>query len=225
MPRPDKTALKTIKVSDKGLPTGFPAIMYAREKRIEATRNALIYRDWLKAEDKAAEIELLAERWGLRANTICRHVDELQKGDRPIIAHMLAEITILRQVKGEEVLRDGMQHRSELDAQIERYEELRAGGKEFLIVEQTDDSGGKEGLTVKKKKLPIDTILAGLYADRLKSQEMEAKALANYIPRPVQEHSGHIDLQILPPDTVFKEEFDRMEKLQRVETDAEVVEQ
>lgn len=224
MPRPDKTALKTIKISEKGLPDSLHAIINARTNRQVATRSALIYRDWLKADDKAVEVELLAERWGMKASTICRHLDELQKGDRPIISHMLAEITVLREIKGEEVLRDGMQHRSELDNQIERYEELRARGEMFLVVEETDDESAKLGLTVKKKKLPIDTILAGLYADRLRSQEMEAKALANYIPKPVQEHSGHIDLQILPPDTIFKEEFDRMEKLQKVEEDAVVIE-
>jgi hypothetical protein len=224
MTRPDQIALRTIKTSEKGLPDGFLPILRTRESRQVATRSALIYRDWLKAEDKGAEIELLAEKWGLKVSTICRHLDELKRGDRPIIAHMLAEITVLRQIKGEEVLRDGIQHRSELDNQIERYEKLRDSGEQFLIVEQTDDEGGKEGLTVKSKKLPVDTVLAGLYADRLKSQEMEAKALANYVPRPVQEHSGHIDLQILPPDTVFKEEFDRMEKLQKIEEDAEVVE-
>lgn len=224
MSRPDKTALKTIKVSEKGLPDEFPAVLWAREKRIDATRNGLIYRDWLKAEDKTAEIALLSERWGINQGSICRLIDDVIKGDRRIISHMLAEITVLRQTKGEEVLRDGLQHRSELDAQIDRYEKLRDSGEQFLIVEQTDDESAKFGLSVKTKKLPIDTILSGLYADRLKSQEMEGKALANYIPRPVQEHTGHIDLQILPPDTIFKEEFDRMEKMQRVETDAVVVE-
>lgn len=222
--RQDKTALNTIKISEKGLPKSWPAIVNARTDRQVATRNALIYRDWLKAEDKPAEIELLAEKWGMKTSTICKHLDELKEGSRFIIFHMLAEITVLRQIKAEETLRDGMAHRSELDNQIEHYEKLRAGDQEFVTVERIDDENAKIGLTVKTKKIPIDAVLRDLYADRLKSQETEAKALANYIPKPIQEHSGHIDVQILPPDTIFKEEFDRMEKLQRIDADAEVVE-
>lgn len=224
MPRPDKVALQTVRISEKGLPKDYPAVMYARTDRRTNTRNSIIWRDWLRAEDKTAEIALLSERWGINQGSICRLLDDMKNGDRPIIDHMLAEITVLRQSKTEETLRDGMEHRSELDAQIARYEKLREAGEDFLVVEQTDDEGGKTGLTVKKKKLPIDTILAGLYTDRLKSQEIEARVLSQYVPRPVQEHSGHIDLQVLPPDTIFKEEFDRMEKMQRVEEDAVVVE-
>ena len=217
-------ALQTVKISKKGLPKEYPALRYARGCRQRYLRNSIIFRDWLKAKDKNAELRVLSQRWGLSIGRLCSIIEKV-KTTGAIIPAMALEVTVLRQVKTEETLRDGQAHRSELDGQIEYYEGLRDAGETFLTVEITEDSGGKNGDLTKEKKLSINKTLVDLYAERLRSHETEGRALAQYTSRPVQEHVGKIDLQILPPDTVFKEEFDRMEKMQRVEVGAEVVEE
>lgn len=203
-------ALSMVPVDDTGLPREWLPLKQARERRQRALRDSRIYRDYLAADDPNAMVPVLAERWGLEAGHITNIVEKI--GRNGVIPAMAAEVEVLRQTKRRQILEDGEEYRSEIQAQIVELEGLRESGTTWVEVEQTDESG--ERSSTKTKRQTINTVLKALKNELAKSHEIEAEAMDRYIPKQTQTVNLNINRQA---SDEFVEQFARMGKFVKIE--------
>ena len=214
-------ALQAIPYDGPKLPETWKWLKEAQDKRRRRVRDSRILRDWLAAEDKEAEIRLQAERWGLTEGRI-RGIVEKMNHSGAVVAHMVADVEVLRQVKRDETIRDARQYRDELSGQIAFWEEKRQAGEKWADIEMSDAEGGKYSGTT-TKKVPILGHIKALKMELAKSHQLEADALSQYIPKPAQEvlHKGvmvHVEAT-----KEFKEQFSRFMEMndEKVVVDAD----
>jgi hypothetical protein len=204
-------ALQTVRISDEGLPREWLPLKIAREMRQRGLRDGRIYRDYLAADNPDSEVVVLAERWGLEAGHI-RNI--IEKQDRNgVVPAMAAEIEVLRQTKRRQILEDGEEYRTEIQAQITQFEALREDGTDWLDVEQSDETGGKNGDVTKTKRQTINTVIKSLKNELAKSHEIEAAAIERYIPKQVQTLNVNINKKA---SDEFMEQFDRIGRFNEV---------
>lgn len=210
-------ALDTIHVPNKGLPKVEPQRSWAIEDRQRSIRNSRIYRDWLDAQDKEGEVLALAAKWGLTEGRINAIIERFQSGERSVVPFMAAELTVLKQVKREEVLNDGQAYRMEIDRQIIAYEQARENGCKWVEVEVMDEAS--EHPTTKTKKVSIDKVIRELYAELGKSHTTEADAIRAYIPQETQSLNVNLSANA---SKEFVEQFDKLRNLPKTKVvDAE----
>lgn len=203
-------ALKTIKPSDRGLPKTWPALQYARKRRQYQERDGRILLAYLKADDKDAEINRLADIWNLQPGHIFNIVKKAKADPSRVAPEFLTKIEAYRLLKREQIMTDAEEFRCELAAQIHALEEARADGEKWAEIEFEDKTGDREG--TKTKKMPINDALKHLKAEMVKSHEQEGQAIKPFTEesdRPSQHL--HVHLQA---DKDFRYEFDRMRSME-----------
>lgn len=224
MPTTDaQKALATIKVPQRGLAKYVePVLTYQIQARRVRMRNAIIYSEWLKAEDKETAVDLLQERWGFgQRGAVLRIIEDAKAG---VIPAMAANVQVLRRAKIEEVLRDYESWRAEIDHQLRKLRSLRRGGETFTEVEVIEDTAGKLGATTKTKKVRVDAEIRRLEAEIAKSHTPEAASLADYGVREHERTDSTADIAARA-NAVFASEFMRQAHTDKeIPVDAEVVE-
>lgn len=215
-----RKALETIKVSTKGLPPNTRENYLLRKQllrtRRRKTRDALIYKNWLKADDKQAAVAELGERWSLPPGKIGTII-ATQRDFGVEVATYAAEIEAIRQVKTDQVLEDADESWNYLNSYIQHLFDLKAGGETFIPVEETITDGrtDKEGCDLppetKTKNIPLDEAIKRAYQMKAQLAKMDSETVANYIGRP----SSGVNIKdsnvlIIEADNEFKKHFEKV---------------
>lgn len=226
-------ALESVKVSTKGLPPFSVENSKFRRRTIRNrrrnTRNALIYRDWLKAEDKSQAVKSLSERWGLGFKRIAKIIADEREFGVSVATHA-AEVEAIRQVKTDQTLQDADEYWEYMQDYIAHLVGLKAGGHTSVWVEETTTTGkvSKEGADlpeVKTKEIPIDDAIKKAYQLKAQAAKMDSETLTNYIGRPAGINIKDSNVLIVEADEEFKKHFQKVtgKNEEIIDADATVV--
>lgn len=207
-----RKALQHLPDDCKKLPSTWKFLKNAREQNQRVERNWLIYREWLKADEKEEEIASLSERWGLEKGRIVGIIAK-QRQDCNIPARYMAEAVAIRDRKVIATCKDFTEYRDELEAQIDHLESLREDGVgtvEVEVVEENRTSSKDSYTGTKTKMLTVNSRMLELKRLVAKSHEDEGQALTNYIPKPPQQVEVKGALLHIQADEEFKEVFNNL---------------
>ena len=211
-------------VKERSVPKGTKYVRAAREAQKRQDRNWFIYKNWLKSDDKPLEVKSLAGRWGLSEVRIQSIIDA-QAVEVPVIYR--AEASAIRERKTIHTLADYDEFRVELTAQIEDLERRREKGEktvEIEVIEEAGFTGKGPSKSTKTKKVMINPEIRRLKQMMAESHDKEGQALANYIPKPVQQVEVSAHVLHIHANEEFKEMFDNHESQSKV-IDAEIIEE
>ena len=222
--RPDEQALQHIKVSTKHLPPNNQENYYKRanmlRKRRYRTRDAMIYRAWLLAEDKTAEVKSLAERWGINEKRILKIVCD-QRDLGSTVAAFKAEVEAIRMVKAGQAVTDADEYWQHLHDYIRHLVDLKEGGQKSVMVEETIQDGDKT--FNKTVNVPIDEAISRAYEMRAKAAKMTSESLANYLGRPQQDvNIKDSNIIVMEADAEFRRQFSKIVCNKQVDAEYEV---
>ena len=219
--RPDAQALNHIKVSTKHLPPNNRENHFKRQnmirKRKYRTRDAMIYRAWLLAEDKTVEVKSLA---GINEKRILKIVcDQRDLGNT--VAAFRAEVEAIRMVKAGQAVTDADEYWQHLHEYIQHLVDLREGGTTSVWVEETVQEGDKE--YTKTQNVPIVEAISRAYEMRLKATKMTSESLSNYLGRPQQDiNIKDSNILVMEADADFRRHFAKIVGDKQVEAEYEV---
>lgn len=222
--RKDEQALNHVKVSTKHLPPNNQENYLKRQnmlrKRRYRTRDAMIYRAWLLAEDKNAELKSLAERWGINEKRILKIVcDQRDLGNT--VAAFKAEVEAIRMVKAGQVVTDSDEYWQHLHEHIQYLIDLREGGETSVWVEETVQEGDKS--FTKTQNIPITEAISRAYELRTKAMKMTSESLANYLGRPQQDiNIKDSNILVMEADADFRRQFAKIVGNKQVEAEYQV---
>jgi hypothetical protein len=221
-------ALRSVRVDESGLPAHQPMRNWSLQRRRAQKRAFMMAYEYAQAENKDDALKKIAERWGYKKpGAALNMILRTYVGDFELEGSDRTKLEALRYCKREEVMRDSMARRAEIDNQIaEIRKRIRAGDK-WIDVEEISEKGGK-GSKTKIKRVGLKGHLRDLLAEREKSHVTEADALDLYISKPTQ----HVEVDDrktlrLEANKEFAEMFNRMEDQEKKEVpvDAEVVDE
>ena len=221
--RQDMQALNHIEVSTKNLPPNNRENYLRRQnairKRRYRTRDAMIYRAWLLAEDKTAEIKSLSERWAINERQILKIVCD-QRDLGSTIAAFKAEVEAIRMVKAGQVVTDSDEYWQHLHNYIQHLTDLKEGGQKSVMVEETVQEGDKT--STKTVNTPIDEAISRAYEMRAKAMKMTSESLTNYLGRPQQDVSiKDSNILIMEADADFRRQFSKIVGNKQVDAEYE----
>lgn len=186
----DKRIAERYKDNNKGYLGGLDA--WRRNQR-----NAMIYLDYTKADDKPVEAEKLREYWGfIRLSTIDRIVATVRMEGLP--AEYLSEDYAIRDRRRFLILKDADGLRNILNNFILALQKLDSD--EWLEVEMTEELGGKSdrsrpGLKTGKarvRKVKVRDLTIQLFEKLMKMHQGESVALDPYVTPVPRRHDINI---------------------------------
>ena len=209
-----RKALRSLKrkVSYKNLPATKLARLREVTRRRTLVRNALMYKEWLDADNKELVIKKLVECWGYKRHSAVRKIIEDQRKKGVAVARYASNIEAIRQVRAAQVAADNDVAQSELDNYLESLYALRESGEHFAIQEITEREGDKESTTT--ITIPIQQAINQALTLKNRFYESEAKAMANFEGVPANQRflKGTAKLTI-EADAEFMSEFARLQGL------------
>jgi len=213
-------ALQTVKVDLKGLPAKTRENYLFRKglltKRRRNTRNALIYRSYLQADDKTQAVADLCERWSLSEKRIHGIITKQRDFGVEALAFK-AEIEAIRQVRTGQVIADADEYWEYLQGYLYHLFDLKAGGETHVWVEETvtsertDKNGDPIPDETKKKSIPVDEAIKRAYQLKAQASKMDADTLSQYIGKPNNTiNVGDNSLVVIEANEEFKKQFDKL---------------
>lgn len=157
-------------------------------------RNAMIYLDYTKAEDKPAEAEKLRDYWGFqRLSTIDRIVAQIRMEGLP--AEYLSEDYAIRDRRRFLILKDADGLRNTLNSFILALQKLDS--QEWLEVEMTEESSSRDSKTSKDsktrvRKVKVRDLTVQLFEKLMKMHQGESIALDPYVTPVPRRHDVNI---------------------------------
>jgi len=218
--------LNRMPIKHTGLPDNPVHRKWAVETRQMATRNALIYKAWLKADDKEGAIRDWAKtkKFGLCRQGDIRRILREQRESGAAVALYAAEIESIRQIRSAQVLNAGDTAQAELDELYRHYCDLRDSGHEWVATKIVTKSGDKTEESV--ETIPIHEAITRVLEMKLRRYKQESEALEVYSGiRATKPYEGAGRARItIDADAAFLSEWNRLAamKNQPIETEVEV---
>lgn len=189
----------------------WPALENAEDAYRRSMRGDRMLRDWLKAGDQDAELDRLADIWGITRGRVQTEIDKRLADPSIVNVEMAAQIDVYRQQRKREIVANGDRLRLELEAQITSLEKKRADGTKWVEIEQIGDKDIEGGW--KTKRRAINTLLRDLKAELLTALESEGETMAQYVPKPAIEHKHSGAVLHIEATEEFKRELERVSEL------------
>ena len=175
-------------------------------------RNAMIYLDYTKAEDKAGEAERLRDYWGfLRVSTIDRIVAQVRVEGLPV--EYLSEDHAIRDRRRLLILKDADRLRNTLNDFILALQKLDSD--EWLEMEMTEESSSKHSKT-KIRKVKVRDLTIQLFEKLMKMHQGESVALDPYVTPVPRRHDVNIKSIVEGKSDSQVEEFHEKLKKRRL---------
>lgn len=216
--------LDRMPIKHTGLPDNPIHRKWAIESKQMATRDALIFKYWLKADDKEKAIEEIAEKFGLRSPGRIRSIVKKQRETGAAVAVYAAEIESIKQIRSAQVLNAGDQAQAELDELYQHYCDLRDKGHEWLAIKIVTKSGKDSGESV--ETIPMNEAITRVLEMKLRRYKQESEALEPYSGiRATKPYEGAGRARItIEADAEFIREWNRIGDMKGkpIETDVEV---
>ncbi len=174
-------------------------------------RDAMIYLDYTKAEDKSQEAERLRDYWGFkRVSTIEKKVAQVRMQGLP--AEYLSEDHVIRDRRRLLILKDADRLRNTLNDFILALQKLDPD--EWLEMEQTAESSGK-GQKTKIRKIKARDLTIQLFEKLMKMHQGESVALDPYVTPVPRRHEVNIKSGVEGKSDSQVEEFHKKLKNRR----------
>ena len=216
--------LDRMPIKHTGLPTNPVHRKWAVTSRQMATRDALIFKCWLKADDKEKAIGEIAEKFGFRSPGRIRSIIKKQRETGAAVAVYAAEIEAIRQIRSAQVLNAGDQAQAELDGLYRQYCDLRDSGHEWIVTKIVTKSGDKSEESV--ETIPIHEAITRVLEMKLRRYKQESEALEVYSGiRATKPYEGAGRARVtIEADAAFISEWNRIAdmKSKPIETEIEV---
>lgn len=214
--------LDRMPIKHGGLPDNPVHRKWAIETRQTATRDALIFKQWLKADDKEKAIEEIAEKFGLRYPGRIRSIIKKQRQTGAAVAMYAAEIEAIRQIRSAQVLNAGDTAQAELDELYRYYCDLRDNKHEWVATKIVTKTGDKTEESV--ETIPIHEAITRVLEMKLRRYKQESEALEVYSGiRATKPYEGAGRARIvIEADTEFLREWNRIANMKSKPTEIEV---
>lgn len=215
--------LTRMPIKRTGLPDNPVHRKWAVTSRQMATRDALIFKQWLKADDKEKAIEEIAQRFGFRSPGRVRSIIKKQRETGAAVAVYAAEIEAIRQIRSAQVLNAGDQAQAELDELYRHYCDLRDNGHEWIVTKIVTKSGDKTEESV--ETIPIHEAITRVLEMKLRRYKQESEALEVYSGiRATKPYEGAGRARItIEADAAFLNEWNRMRAMANKSIETEIV--
>jgi len=216
--------LDRMPIKRTGLPDNLVHRKWAITGRQMATRDALIFKRWLKADDKEKAIEEIAEQFGFRSPGRIRSIIKKQRQTGAAVAVYAAEIEAIRQIRSAQVLNAGDTAQAELDELYRHYCDLRDNKHEWVATKIVTKSGDKTEESV--ETIPIHEAITRVLEMKLRRYKQESEALEVYSGiRATKPYEGAGKARvIIEADAAFLSEWNRIAQMKSrpIETNIEV---
>jgi len=151
-------------------------------------RNAEIYLDYTKAEDKPGEAERLRDYWGFKyLSKIDRIVAQVRMEGLPV--EYLSEDYAIRDRRRVLILKDADRLRDTLNSFIMALQKIDPD--EWLEMEMTEETGGKDSKT-KVRKIKVRDLTVQLFEKLMKMHQGESVALDPYVTPVPRRHDVNL---------------------------------
>lgn len=191
----DETMFKRIpvpKVVNKRIATRHEGDHVAHMRALDAwrrsQRNAMIYLDYTKAEDKPTEAERLRDYWGFKnLSAIDRIVAQVRMEGLP--AEYMSEDHAIRDRRRLLILKDADRLRDTLNDFILALQKLDP--EEWLAMEKSEESS-RSGQKTKIRKIKVRDLTIQLFEKLMKMHQGESVALDPYVTPVPRRHEVNI---------------------------------